>query len=115
MLAGDAAATIGWDAVGRLAAALHDDVSGATASGADLPAAIAICLAIGASAGWIAARRAGRHGTELWGAVALGVLGALAGPVVLTVLGLGADGPGTNILGAAAGAGLVLPVANPPS
>ena len=71
------------------------------------------CLAIGASAGWIAARNVGMHGTELWSAVALGVLGALVGPVVLAFLSLGASGSGTSIIAPAAGAIFVLVIADP--
>jgi len=74
---------------------------------------IASCLAIGVSAGWIAACKVGMHGTAFWSAVALSVLGALAGPVVLTLLSLGASGTGSNIVAAAAGAILVLVVADP--
>ena len=56
----------------------------------------------------MAARNVGMHGTDFLSAVALGVLGALVGSVVLTLLSLGTSGSGTSIVAAAGGAKLVL-------
>jgi uncharacterized membrane protein YeaQ/YmgE (transglycosylase-associated protein family) len=103
----------GADIVGDAGCTLSRDVGGRTLNDSDLLTMIASCLAIGVSAGWIAARYVGMHGTEFWSAVALSVLGALLGPVVLAILSLGTSGSGTNIVAAAAGAILVLVIADP--
>ncbi len=82
-------------------------------SDSNVLATAAICLTIGSSAGWIAARNVGMHGTDFWSAVTLGVLGALVGPVVLMLLSLGTSGSGTSIVAAVGGAILVLVSAYP--
>ncbi|MDX6751705.1 GlsB/YeaQ/YmgE family stress response membrane protein [Geminicoccaceae bacterium 1502E] len=65
-------------------------------------------LAIGALAGWIAGNLMRGGGFGLWRNMALGVVGSIAGGVVVTILGFTPWGLLGNLITATLGAVLVL-------
>ena len=72
---------------------------------------VIIDLLVGVGTGWLAAAIAGTRGCDFWGTIALGVLGASAGPTFFEVIDPDAVGLVAITIEATVGAMIVLTIA----